>query len=121
MCIMGCYGAVGNLVCRTWESLYLAFPRAVKGIIHDGIACHAYSHKAGLFIFGSEWRGAGGRPVVFGLCFFTEHEYWSKGYYVDTARKNAGRIAEYIANQLKENQLGEQLTLGTQSPFEGGG
>ena len=50
---------------------------------------------------------------------YRNREFWCKGYYVDTAGKNAGRIAEYIANQLKEDQLGEQLTLGTQSPFKG--
>lgn len=35
-------------------------------------------------------------------------EFWCKGYYVDTA----GRIAEYIKNQLKEDELGKQLTFG---------
>ncbi len=39
---------------------------------------------------------------------------------VDTAGKNASRIAEYIANQLKEDQLDEQLTLSEIGPFTGG-
>ena len=30
---------------------------------------------------------------------YKNREFWSKGYYVDTAVKNAERIAEYIANQ----------------------
>ena len=30
---------------------------------------------------------------------YRNREFWSKGYYVDTAVKNAERIAEYIANQ----------------------
>jgi len=40
--------------------------------------------------------------------------------YVDTAGKNASRIAEYIANQLKEDELGEQLTMSEIGPFTGG-
>ena len=42
----------------------------------------------------------------------------SKGYYVDTAGKNASRIAEYIKNQLKEDELGEQLTFAEKAPFK---
>ena len=45
-------------------------------------------------------------------------KFWHKGYYVDTAVKNADRIAEYIANQLREAQLGEQLTLELETPFK---
>ena len=30
---------------------------------------------------------------------YRNREFWSKGYYVDTAVKSAERIAEYIANQ----------------------
>ena len=40
---------------------------------------------------------------------------------MDTAVKNAERIAEYIANQLREDQLGEQLTLESETPFKGSG
>ena len=50
---------------------------------------------------------------------YRNREFWCKGYYVDTAGKNAARIAEYIANQLKEDQLGEQLMIGEGSPFKG--
>ena len=39
--------------------------------------------------------------------------------YVDTAGKNESRIAEYIKNQLKEDELGEQLTISGSSPFTG--
>ncbi len=31
---------------------------------------------------------------------YRSREFWCRGYYVDTAGKNAGRIAEYIKNQL---------------------
>ncbi|WP_138295230.1 MULTISPECIES: IS200/IS605 family transposase, partial [unclassified Clostridium] len=51
---------------------------------------------------------------------YRNREFWCKGYYVDTAGKNAGRIAEYIKNQLKEDELGEQLTMPEGSPFKGG-
>ena len=50
---------------------------------------------------------------------YRNREFWCKGYYVDTAGKNAARIAEYIANQLKEDQLGEQLMISEGSPFKG--
>ena len=50
---------------------------------------------------------------------YRNREFWCKGYYVDTAGKNAVRIAEYIANQIKEDQLGEQLTIGETGPFKG--
>ena len=50
---------------------------------------------------------------------YRNREFWCKGYYVDTAGKNAARIAEYIANQLKEDQLGEQLMISESSPFKG--
>ncbi len=50
---------------------------------------------------------------------YRNREFWCKGYYVDTAGKNASRIAEYIQNQLKEDELGEQLTISSPSPFTG--
>ena len=50
---------------------------------------------------------------------YRNREFWCKGYYVDTAGKNASRIADYIQNQLKEDELGEQLTISSPSPFTG--
>ncbi len=50
---------------------------------------------------------------------YRNREFWCKGYYVDTAGKNAERIAEYISNQLKEDELGEQLCIPETSPFKG--
>ena len=43
----------------------------------------------------------------------------SKGDYVDTAGKNAAKIKEYIKNQLKEDELGEQLTFSNTDLFMG--
>ena len=43
---------------------------------------------------------------------YRNREFWCRGYYVDTAGKKANKIAEYIRNQLAEDQAGEQLTMG---------
>ena len=42
---------------------------------------------------------------------YRNREFWCRGYYVDTVGKNAKKIAEYIHNQLKEDELHDQLTL----------
>ena len=51
---------------------------------------------------------------------YRNREFWCRGYYVDTTGKNTNRIAEYIKNQLKEDELGEQLRISSPSPFTGG-
>ena len=43
---------------------------------------------------------------------YRNREFWCKGYYVDTVGKNAKKIEEYIRNQLQEDQMDEQLTMG---------
>ena len=43
---------------------------------------------------------------------YRNREFWCRGYYVDTAGKNAKKIQEYIQNQLEEDKAGEQLTMG---------
>jgi len=63
-------------------------------------------------------------------CYTNSLEKWSTntkterfgggGYCVDTAGKNTRRIQEYIQNQLKEDEKGEQLTMQPKSPFTGG-
>lgn len=50
---------------------------------------------------------------------YRNREFWCKGYYVDTAGKNAYKIAEYIRNQLKEDAAADQLTLDLNDPFTG--
>jgi putative transposase len=50
---------------------------------------------------------------------YRNREFWCRGYYVDTAGKDAKKIQEYIKNQLKEDQLGEQLTFNVENPFTG--
>lgn len=48
---------------------------------------------------------------------YRNREFWCRGYYVDTVGKNTARIAEYIQNQLKEDKLGQQLTLDNSNIF----
>ena len=50
---------------------------------------------------------------------YRNREFWCKGYYVDTVGKNESRIAEYIKNQLKQDEMGEQLTMSQVGPFTG--
>ena len=43
-----------------------------------------------------------------------------RGYYVDTAGKNAKRIEEYIKNQLHEDKINDQMTIrGWEDPLTG--
>jgi len=49
---------------------------------------------------------------------YRNREFWCRGYYVDTAGKDAKKIREYIANQLRQDQLNEQLVM-DMDPFTG--
>ena len=51
---------------------------------------------------------------------YGNRSFWCRGYFVDTAGKNVKKIQEYIQNQLKEDQLHDQMTLKEyQDPFTG--
>ena len=50
---------------------------------------------------------------------YRNRHFWCRGYYVDTAGKNAYKIQEYIKNQLAEDQASDQLTLDMSDPFTG--
>ena len=51
---------------------------------------------------------------------YRNREFWCRGYYVDTVGKNKAKIAEYIRNQLKEDEEIVQLTIDfEQDPFTG--
>ena len=50
---------------------------------------------------------------------YRNKEFWCRGYYVDTVGKNESRIAEYIKNQLKEDEMGEQLRIPYPDPLTG--
>lgn len=42
---------------------------------------------------------------------YRNREFWCRGYYVDTVGKNTEKIKEYIANQLKEDRITEQMSI----------
>ncbi|MBR6267736.1 MAG: IS200/IS605 family transposase [Selenomonadaceae bacterium] len=50
---------------------------------------------------------------------YRNRQFWCRGYYVDTTGKDEKKISEYIRNQLKEDQMAEQLTLDIVDPFTG--
>ena len=51
---------------------------------------------------------------------YRNREFWCRGYYVDTVGKNKAKIAEYIRNQLKEDEAVVQLTIEfDEDPFTG--
>ena len=50
---------------------------------------------------------------------YRSREFWCRGYYVDTVGKNTKKIQEYIQNQLKNDQIAEQLELEIEDPFTG--
>ena len=51
---------------------------------------------------------------------YRNREFWCRGYYVDTVGKNKNKIAEYIRNQLKEDEAIVQLTIDfDEDPFTG--
>ena len=50
---------------------------------------------------------------------YRNREFWCRGYYVDTVGKNTKKIKEYIANQLKEDQISDQMTIEQIDPFKG--
>ena len=50
---------------------------------------------------------------------YRNRTFWCRGYYVDTTGKNERVIAEYIKNQLKEDEMSDQLTLNFEDPFTG--
>ena len=48
---------------------------------------------------------------------YRNREFWCRGYYVDTVGKNTKAIDEYISNQLREDELSNQMTLEEPDPF----
>ena len=42
---------------------------------------------------------------------YRNRAFWRRGYYVDTAGKNAVKIKEYIKRQLGEDKMGDQLWI----------
>ena len=51
---------------------------------------------------------------------YRNREFWCKGCYVDTVGKDTVAIKKYIANQLKQDQEMDQLSLfDPRDPFTG--
>lgn len=50
---------------------------------------------------------------------YRNRQFWCRGYYVDTAGKNAKKIEEYIKHQLDDDKMTDQLTLDFNDPFTG--
>ena len=42
---------------------------------------------------------------------YGNRHFWCRGYYVDTAGKNAKKIQEYIINQLEEDYMADQISM----------
>ncbi len=42
---------------------------------------------------------------------YGKRHFWCRGYYVDTAGKNARKIQEYIKNQLEEDYMADQISM----------
>ena len=42
---------------------------------------------------------------------YGNRKFWCRGYYVDTVGRNRQRIEQYIRDQLREDQIADQLTL----------
>ena len=50
---------------------------------------------------------------------YRNREFRCRGYYVDTAGKNAKNIEEYIRNQLEEDRLSDQMNFSDYDPLTG--
>ena len=42
---------------------------------------------------------------------YGNRHFWSRGYFVDTVGRNKKQVAEYIKNQLAEDQIADQMSL----------
>ena len=51
---------------------------------------------------------------------YGNRKFWCRGYYVDTVGRNRKKIEQYIRDQLREDQIADQLTLFEEyDPFTG--
>ena len=42
---------------------------------------------------------------------YGNRHFWARGYYVDTVGRNKKQIQEYIKNQLREDQIADQMSI----------
>ena len=51
---------------------------------------------------------------------YGNRHFWARGYYVDTVGRNKKAIQQYIQNQLKEDEMHDQMTIKEYyDPFSG--
>ena len=51
---------------------------------------------------------------------YGNRHFWARGYYVDTVGRNKKAIQQYIQNQLKEDEMHDQMTIKEYyEPFSG--
>ncbi len=50
---------------------------------------------------------------------YRNRQFWCRGYYVDTVGKNTQKIKDYIAHQLEEDRMSNQITMDDIDPFHG--
>ncbi len=50
---------------------------------------------------------------------YRNRQFWCRGYYVDTVGKNTQKIKDYIAHQLEEDRMSNQMTMDDIAPFNG--
>lgn len=42
---------------------------------------------------------------------YGNRHFWARGYYVDSVGRNKKQIAEYIRNQLQEDEMADQMSI----------
>mgnify|MGYP003016000183 FL=1 len=75
------------------------------------IKCNGISKRKNSIMIYSKWGNMRYK--------YRNREFWCRGYYVDTVGKNTKKIKEYIANQLKEDKISDQMTIEEIDPFKG--
>ena len=112
-------GGIIRELCR-WKGVELLSAEACPDHIHILVAI---PHKMSVSSFMGFLKGKSSLMIYekWGNMKFKyrNRQFWCRGYYVDTVGKNEKKIAEYISNQLKQDEMSEQLVLDFQDPFNG--
>ena len=112
-------GAILRELCK-WKGVNIVEAEICKDHIHMLLEI---THKMSVSSFVGYLKGKSSLMIYErwgNLKFkYRNREFWCKGYYVDTVGKNTKAIKEYIAKQLEEDKLGEQLRIDyPESPFK---
>ena len=115
-------GAIGKILCQLceWKGVTIIAAGGCPDHIHLFVEIPSKISVSG-FMGYLKGKSAAMMYEQFGdLKYkYRNKEFWCRGYYVDAVGKNESRIAEYIENQLKEDEMGEQLVIPSASPFTG--